>query len=97
MLFHAALRRVLPNVTLSCQTGINNPFADYLALQGIRFNNMNIEISTSPLQGLNCNAKIWGLRKDSTLIDTISLIAVQDTSHIEIHGRGGRGTCKGSK
>lgn len=84
---HAALRRALPKVTLYCQTGINNPFADYLALQGIRFHHMNIGISASPLQGLNCHAKILGLKKDSTQIDTISLIAVQDTSHIEIHGR----------
>lgn len=87
VLDHAALRRALPKVTLYCQTGINNPFADYLALQGIRFNNISIAISTSPLQGLDCHAKILGLKKDSTQIDTISLVAVQDTSHIEIHGR----------
>lgn len=84
---HAALRRALPKVTLYCQTGINNTFADYLALQGIRFSNMTIGISTSPLQGLDCHAKILGLKKDSTQIDTISLVGVQDTSHIEIHGR----------
>ena len=87
VLDHAALRRTLPKVTLYCHTGINNPFADYLALQGIRFNNISIAISTSPLQGLDCHAKILGLKKDSTQIDTISLVAVQDTSHIEIHGR----------
>lgn len=84
---HAALRCALPEATFYCHTGVNNPFADYLALQGIRFDNINIGISTSPLQGFNCKAKIWGLRKDSTQIDTISLIAAQDTSHIEIHGR----------
>ncbi len=87
VLDHAALRRALPKVTFYCHTGINNPFADYLALQGIRFSNMTIGISTSPLQGLDCHAKILGLKKDSTQIDTISLVAVQDTSHIEIHGR----------
>lgn len=84
---HAALRRALPTASFTCKSGMNNPVIDYLALQGIQFKNLNADVTMSPLEGLNCNAKILGLKKDSTLIDTITLLAVQDTSHIEIHGR----------
>jgi hypothetical protein len=84
---HAALRRALPTATIYCKSGINNPIMDYLALQGIKYKDLNAVIKMSPAEGLNCDARLYGLKKDSTQIDTIVLVAVQDTSHIEIHGR----------
>lgn len=84
---HAALRRALPTATVYCKSGMNNPIMDYLALEGIKYKDLDAVIKMSPAEGLNCDARLYGLKKDSTQIDTISLIAVQDTSHIEIHGK----------
>lgn len=83
---HVALRHALPSTVLICKAGKKNPLTNYLATEHIGFDNLNIHIKMSPHEGLNCDAKIYGLRRDTILLDSIFLATVQDTSHISING-----------
>ncbi len=68
------LKQMLPHMRLYISSGRNNPFADILRTSSnIQFNEMLVDLNTSPQKGLNGGAYIYGLNADSTRIDTIRL------------------------
>ena len=73
------LKTMLPNMRLTLNSGRDNPLADIIrASSGIDFKDMQLTLTSSPLDGLNGHGHIFALNIDSTRIDTIR-INLKDT------------------
>ena len=69
-----ALKTMLPRMRLYVSSGRSNPVADILqSAANIRYNEMLVNLTASPEEGLNGGAHIYGLNADSTRIDTVRL------------------------
>ena len=68
------LKALLPGVCLQAKAGSDNPISNYLNMvQGISFNRFDMDIDTSPEEGINGEAFILGIRTDSLELDSIRL------------------------
>ena len=68
------LKGSLPGVCLKAKAGNDNPIANYLnMMQGLSFNQLYIDLDTSPEEGINGEAYIYGLHTDSLVLDSIRL------------------------
>ncbi len=67
------LRRRLPHLQLTLQTGTNNFVAQILRHYGIDFQSINMDVTTSPTSGINGFAEALGIVVDSIAIDTTRL------------------------
>ncbi len=73
-----AIKRLLPTMTLRAESHQNNPVADLLRRHaGISFKNLDLNLNTSPLTGINGQIRLLSLNVDSTRIDTIRLSLVE--------------------
>jgi hypothetical protein len=80
---HAEMREHLPEVCVKLTAGTDNPISNILAMQGIEYNNLFLDMDASPEEGLNGVAHIFGLRNDSIALDSISFDVKQDTVGIQ--------------
>lgn len=78
----ALLRELLPNAQLRIFAGKDNPVSNTLAIRKINFDRMNVNVQTSPENGLNASMNLYGLRTDSLALDTIFFNASQQTEKI---------------
>lgn len=68
------LKTLLPGVCLKAQSGADNPIVNYLSMmQGISFDRLYMDLDTSPEEGINGEAYIYGMRTDSLTLDSINL------------------------
>ena len=68
------LKQLLPGICLKAEAGSDNPIANYLSMiQGISFNRLSMDLDTSPEEGINGEAFIYGMRTDSLTLDSIRL------------------------
>ena len=68
------LKGLLPATNLKARVGTDNPIANYLSvIQGISFDRMYADLSTSPEQGINGETYIYGMHTDSLTLDSIRL------------------------
>ena len=68
------LKGLLPAANLKARVGTDNPIANYLSvIQGISFDRMYADLSTSPEQGINGETYIYGMHTDSLTLDSIRL------------------------
>ncbi len=81
---HVALRQSMPTVAFSLNAGQQNALAYYLAAEGISYKDLSVVFGTAPRFGLNGRATVHQLRMDTLQIDTISLVARQDTSMLNL-------------
>jgi len=66
------LKTLLPGTSLKLNAGSDNPVSNYLSMmQGVSFNRLHVDIDTSPEEGINGEAFIYGMRTDSLEIDSI--------------------------
>lgn len=83
------LRRRLPHLQLTLQTGTNNFVAQILHHYGIDFQSINMDVTTSPTSGVNGFAEALGIVVDSMAIDTarLNLSSAQKdmTYSLEVH------------
>lgn len=84
LLDHAALRRALPSAALRVKSGHDNSLVDFLALNNIKLGDMNVGLVATPRIGINGRAAIHGLQVDTLQLDTIFLVAHQDTSRLRL-------------
>ena len=69
-----AIKRNLPTARLYLTSGRDNPIANFLRTSSnIDFKDVAVDLTSSPLSGLNGDAHIFSLNADSTRIDTIQL------------------------
>ena len=74
------LKTLLPGVCLKAQAGHDNPIANYLSMmQGVSLDQLYMDLDTSPEEGINGEAYIYGMRTDSLTLDSIRL----DLKHSE--------------
>ena len=68
------LKALLPEVCLKAKAGSDNPVSNYLSMmQGISFNRFEMDIDTSPMEGINGETSVLGMRTDSLEIDSIRI------------------------
>lgn len=79
-----ALRKYLPGACLKIIAGKDNPLCNYLAMQGIGFDKLFIDMDASPDEGLNGEGHIYGFHTDSLTMDTIYIDVQQDLEGIKI-------------
>ena len=83
----AALRKTLPLATVNVKTGSNNFIVKMLERQGISFRDADIDLTSSPLTGLNGNVAINKLSADSILLDTVRFYIRSDSTNMTYHGQ----------
>ena len=77
-----AVKQMLPNARLYISSGQNNPAADILkAAANTEFKEMLVNITTSPVEGINGEAQILSLNADSTRIDSIFITLKDKPNH----------------
>lgn len=73
------LRSVLPDARLSLSSGRDNFFVEIMNRYGYSFDNLNCNITSSPVDGLNGKLHLESLLVDSMLLDTVNF-AIQSDS-----------------
>ncbi len=82
-----AIKRLLPTLKLHLESKRNNPVANLLRAMGIDFKEMEIDLDTSPLTGINGRSHFFSLVYDSTRIDTIRLNLAQKGERLTYNGQ----------
>lgn len=80
------LRALLPETSFRLTAGDDNPFVNTLEMGGIGFSKLYASLNTSPANGINSSAYLYGLHTDSLRLDTITFRAIQDTTGIILTG-----------
>lgn len=81
---HAALRKLMPSAGFHLKAGKENPISYFLATKDISYNDFRLSFGMTPQVGINGRAAIHGFRMDSLQMDTIYLLAKQDTTRLRI-------------
>lgn len=77
---HAALREALPSAAIILTSGMDNPLNHYLALQNIKYTDLNVGFVATPRIGINGRAAIHALKMDTLQLDTVYFSIKQDTA-----------------
>lgn len=81
---HIELRRTMPRTSLSVTAGRENPVSRYLARRNISFSDLRAGFITNPERGLNGGASIHTLKADTFQLDTVYVVAFQDTARLNL-------------
>lgn len=73
---------VLPDAHIDFKSGRNNPFHNFMAMQGYGFKELETCVHLSPDEGINADAHLYSFMADSLLLDTIRLDVFQQDSII---------------
>lgn len=76
----ASLRDKLPTAQLYFTTGKDNPLSRFIARKGFTFQDADIDITSSPMLGLNGNIQLLELQNSSIKLDTIRFNIVSDST-----------------
>ena len=82
-----ALRRLFPYARIRLKSGDDNVFSRMLQREGFTFDAADVDLSASPVDGLNGRTELLSLMKDSMLIDTLRLNFVSDSTNITFNGQ----------
>lgn len=79
------LRKYFPTLCLRISAGTDNPISNTLTgFARIDFEELLVDVDTSPEEGINGESHIYALSMDSLQLDTIHLNLLQDTTGIKI-------------
>ncbi|MBQ4445446.1 MAG: translocation/assembly module TamB domain-containing protein [Prevotella sp.] len=78
----SALRALLPHARIKIDSGKDNFFARILEQYGYTFNQLDVNLLSSPVEGLNGQAEVLSLLADSMQLDTIRLAFQSDSTNI---------------
>lgn len=67
------LTPLLPTLNVQLEAAQDNPLYNYLQEQNIFFDRLTVHASTSPVDGLQANAQLFSVMKDTLRLDTICL------------------------
>ncbi len=82
-----AIKRLLPVGHLYVSSGRDNPVANILRTRHVDFRELLVDLTTSPVTGINGQAHIFSLNYDSTRIDTVRLRLVQKDDRLTYNGQ----------
>lgn len=74
------LRKKLPLAQFYLTTGKNNPLSRFIARKGFTFQDADIDVTSSPLVGLNGNVQLLGLQNATAMLDTVRFNISSDTT-----------------
>ena len=77
-----ALKEYFPTATLKANIGTNNPLAQLLGIQDVKFENFNANLNSSPEMGLIGDAHMSKLVVDSIAIEDAFFDIYQDSTNI---------------
>ncbi|MDO4160101.1 MAG: translocation/assembly module TamB domain-containing protein [Prevotellaceae bacterium] len=77
----SSIREKLPLAELNLTTGKDNPLSRMLARAGYTFNEANVDVTTSPINGINGNMEIFALQNSAARLDTIYFNIASDSTH----------------
>lgn len=80
-----ALKLLLPQAELRVFSGSDNPVANLLSANHLRYDRFRAKMTASPSDGLNAEMNLYGLRTDSLRLDTIFFDARQDSTRFLFH------------
>lgn len=79
----ALWRDLLPEAYFSVRSGRNNPVCGFLMhTRGLWYNRLNIDLVTSPTEGLKSRGEVRALNTGAVQLDTIRWTVVQDTAGV---------------
>lgn len=81
-----ALCAILPKAEFNILSGKDNPLYNFLATKHIYFDDIDISLKTSSVNGINGYADIKGLRTDSLWIDNINVELKQVAEKLTLKG-----------
>lgn len=81
------LRELLPTVKMHLFCGNDNPFAGMLRAKGLEFDDLTLNVNTSPAKGLNGDGHLYSLFSDSLQLDTVAFRIFQKESNIYFNGQ----------
>ena len=82
-----AIKRLLPSMKLHVESKGDNPFSSLLKTSNITFKELLLDLTTSPLTGINGQSYLYSLNYDSTRIDTIRLNLTQRGERLTYQGQ----------
>ena len=82
-----AIKRLLPTMKLHIESKSNNPIANLLKTSDITFKELLLDMTTSPISGINGQSHLYSLNYDSTRIDTIRLNLTQKGERLTYQGQ----------
>lgn len=82
-----ALKRLLPEMKLHVESKRNNPLASLMNALDVQFKELMLDVSTSPVTGVNGQSYLYSLVYDSTRIDTIRLNLTQKGERLTYQGQ----------
>jgi len=83
----AALRKMLPDARIRLTTGKDNFFSKILAYKGYVFDDLAVNLVSSPTDGLNGDIQVIKLVTDSIQLDTIRLSVLSDSTNMTYHAQ----------
>ena len=72
----------IPDVSLEFECGKQNMLHNFLAINEISINNMNLDIAINENKGININSGVYGFKKGELNLDTIRFFAKQNDNNI---------------
>ena len=79
------LKSYLPDLTIYAHAGRNNPVSDILKMYGIRFDELEVDVESSPVEGLTGRGHVYAFQTDSVRIDTAFFDVKQDSLQFNYH------------
>ena len=83
----SAIKALLPVMKLHLESKRENPVANFLRALGIDFKEMALDLTTSPVTGINGTSHLYSLVYDSTRIDTVRLNLTQKGERLSYQGQ----------
>lgn len=80
------LRELLPTMSLRLTSGANNPFSNFLKFKGMAFDDLYVDMTTSPGNGVAGDMHLYSLVADSMRIDTVRMHIYQDSTNVRFTG-----------
>jgi hypothetical protein len=82
-----AIKRLLPTMKFHVESKRDNPIANLLKTSDITFKELLLDLTTSPVTGINGQSHLYSLNYDSTRIDTIRLNLTQKGERLTYQGQ----------
>lgn len=82
-----AIQAKLPVMRMRLKSGNENSFAGFLKAKGMEFDDLFVDLSTSPADGIEGDMHLYSLVADSMRIDTIRMRITQDDTNVRFYGQ----------
>lgn len=84
---YVGVRSLLPNANMRLKAGKDNVFSRFLKYFGYDFSSIDMDMTTSPLSGMNGKLELCELSTQGVLLDTIRFNIVSDSTNCTYNGQ----------